>query len=141
MDIKELKKLKVGDKVKIVDEQVGACLFVGRKKWLGEIMTIRNIDSFGSEKFLMMCEDADDRYGIGWCWYPHMIDCKVDEIDCKVDELVTIENHIICGNKTIVRLSNGKVGIARCNPQDAFDVYEGQCIAAARAYGKEPLIK
>ena len=126
MDIKEFKKLRVGDKVKIVDKPVGSYwnLVGGMDKWLGKTMTMLHIIGGVCVK---MKEDPE-----GWCWYPHMIDCKVD------DPAITIEMHIIRGNKTIVRLSNGKVGIARCNPQDSFDVYEGLRIAAARAYGKEP---
>lgn len=130
MDIKEIKKLKVGDKVKIVDEKTGKAWSPSGKmdRWLGKIMTIRDIAGSG---IVRMREDVGEYGGGGWYWYPHMIDCKVDEP-------ATIEMHIIRGNKTIVRLSNGKVGIARCNPQDSFDVYEGLRIAAARAYGKEP---
>lgn len=127
MDIEEFKKLKVGDKVKIVDRRVGYgwSLAGGMDKWLGKTMTIRHIvDS----SYAKMKEDAT-----GWCWCSHMIDGKVDEP-------ATIEMHIIRGNKTVVRLSNGKVGVARCNPQDSFDVYEGLRIAAARAYGKEPFV-
>lgn len=130
MDIEEFKKLKVGDKVKIVDEKTGKAWSPSGKmnRWLGKIMTIRDIAGSG---IVRMREDVGE-YGCGgWYWYPHMIDCKVDEP-------ATIEMHIIRGNKTIVRLSNGKVGIARCNPQDSFDVYEGLRIATARAYGKEP---
>ena len=132
MDIKEFKKLKVGDKVKIVDEKTGKAWSPSGKmnRWLGKIMTIRDTAGSGTVR---MREDVGE-YGGGWYWYPHMIDCKVDEP-------ATIEMHIIRGNKTIVRLSNGKVGIARCNPQDSFDVYEGLRIATARAYGKEPFAK
>lgn len=128
MDIKEFKKLRVGDKVKIVDKPVGSYwnLVGGMDKWLGKTMTMLHIIGGVCVK---MKEDPE-----GWCWYPHMIDCKVDEP-------ATIEMHIIRGNKTVVRLSNGKVGVARCNPQDSFDVYEGLRIATARAYGKEPFAK
>lgn len=130
MDIKEFKKLKVGDKVKIVDEKTGiGWNTLGKmNRWLGKIMTIRDIAGSGNVR---MREDVGENGCGGWYWLPHMIDCKVDEP-------ATIEMHIIRGNKTVVRLSNGKVGIARCNPQDSFDVYEGLRIAAARAYGKEP---
>lgn len=133
MDIKEFEKLKVGDKVKIVDEKTGKAWSPSGKmdRWLGKIMTIRDIAGSG---IVRMREDVDECGGGSWYWYPHMIDCKVDEP-------ATIEMHIIRGNKTVVRLSNGKVGIARCNPQDSFDVYEGLRIAAARAYGKEPFAK
>lgn len=130
MDIEEFKKLKVGDKVKIVDEKTGKAWSPRGEmdRWLGKIMTIRDIAGSG---IVRMREDVGENGCGGWYWYPHMIDCKVDEP-------ATIEMHIIRGNKTIVRLSNGKVGIARCNPQDSFDVYEGLRIATARAYGKEP---
>lgn len=53
------------------------------------------------------------------------------------DKHPTITEHIIRGNKTIVKLSNGKVGKARCHPDDEFDIYEGLRIATARAFGKD----
>lgn len=131
MDIKEFKKLKVGDKVKIVDKKTGDYWSPGGEmyRWLGKIMTIRT--PFDGICVQMREDTGSSENPAGWWWHSHMIDCKVDEP-------ATIEMHIIRGNKTIVRLSNGKVGIARCNPQDSFDVYEGLRIAAARAYGKEP---
>lgn len=129
MDRKEFEKLKVGDKVKIVDKRTGDGWNPCGKmdKWLGKTMTIRDI-TLGS--FVKMREDAHENND-GWWWSPHMIDGKVDEP-------ATIDMHIVRGNKTVVRLSNGKVGVAKCDPQDTFDVYEGLRIAAARAYGKEP---
>ena len=122
MDIKEFNELKAGDKVKIVDKKIGDYWSPGGEmyRWLGKKMTIRAIEGSGVAR---MRED-------GWYWHPHMIDRKVDEP-------VTIKMHIVRGNKTVVRLSNGKVGVAKCDPQDSFDVYEGLRIAAARAYGKE----
>ena len=54
----------------------------------------------------------------------------------------TIVAHIVEGRKTIVKLSNGSVGIAVCSPDDAFDIYEGLRLATDRAYGKaEPYKK
>ena len=52
------------------------------------------------------------------------------------DKHPVIVEHIIRGKKTIVKLSNGKVGTARCHPDDEFDIYEGLRIATARAFGK-----
>lgn len=52
------------------------------------------------------------------------------------DKYPTITEHIIRGNKTIVKLSNGKVGTARCHSDDEFDIYTGLELAIARAYGK-----
>lgn len=64
------------------------------------------------------------------CWY------------CYESELTlikpTITEHIIRDNKIIVKLNNGKVGIAKCHPEDEFDVFVGTQLALARAYGKEP---
>ena len=127
MTKKEFEKLKVGDKVKIVDEWVGE----GQNddglmdKWLGKVMTIREILT----NSLKMVEDKDKWYPEGWFWDRKMIEKKVEDFP-------TISEHLIRGNKTIVKLSNGKVGIARCNPEDTFDVFEGLKLAAERAYAR-----
>ena len=56
----------------------------------------------------------------------------------KVDTVpVTITEHLISGNKTIIKLSNGKVGISKCDPADKFDEVVGAVIATLRAYGKD----
>lgn len=47
-----------------------------------------------------------------------------------------ISEHLIRGNKTIIKLSDGKVGIAKCNPEDEFSVIVGATVALARAFGK-----
>ena len=47
----------------------------------------------------------------------------------------TITEHLIRDNKVIIKLSNGKVGIAKCSPEDEFDIYKGTTLALARAYG------
>ena len=52
------------------------------------------------------------------------------------DDSVVITEHLIRGNKTIVKLSNGKVGIATRNHDDEFDAAIGAVIATLRAYGK-----
>lgn len=49
---------------------------------------------------------------------------------------VTITEHLISGNKTIIKLSNGNVGISKCDPADKFDEVVGAVIATLRAYGK-----
>lgn len=49
---------------------------------------------------------------------------------------VTITEHFISGNKTIIKLSNGNVGISKCDPADKFDELVGAVIATLRAYGK-----
>ena len=62
--------------------------------------------------------------------------------DKKTEEQPTIVEHLVKDRKTIVKLSNGKVGIAACSPEDEFDIYEGLRLATERAYGKvEPYKK
>lgn len=39
---------------------------------------------------------------------------------------------VIDGNKTIVRTRDGKEGVAKCNPDDEFDVVEGFKVAIER---------
>ena len=71
--------------------------------------------------------------------YSMFVETQVKTIVEYEGEQPIVVMHLIRGNKTIVKLSNGKVGVAKCSPEDEFDVYEGLRIATARAYGKEPL--
>lgn len=129
MKEKEFKNLKVGDKVQIVSNKVGDYWdpFGEMVKWLGKIMTIREVDSQGRAAYM---EEDKNKSINGWWWYPHMIEKKVEKYPTVVD-------HLIKGRKTIVKLSNGKVGIAICSPEDTFNPYEGFRLASARAYGYE----
>lgn len=133
MNEKEFKKLKAGDKVRIVKEKTGPSWNIAGKmdKWLGKVMTVKDIMRMG----IQMVEDQGEHwFGCGWCWTPEMIAEKVEEYP-------TIVEHLIKYRKTIVKLSNGKVGVAKCAPEDEFDFYEGLRLATARAYGKEPPYK
>ena len=129
MNEKEFKKLKVGDKVRIVSKRPDSnnwCSYMD--KWLGKVMTLRDT-SFASS--VRMMEDSGENWcHQGWNWYPEMI---AEKVECPP----TIVEHLIRGNKTIVKLSNGKVGVAKCSPEDEFDYYEGLRLATARAYGKD----
>ena len=130
MKEKEFRNLKVGDKVQIVSNKIGDYWdpFGEMVKWLGKIMTIREIDKRGCTAH--MKEDKNESIN-GWFWYPHMIEKKVEEYP------TVVEQHLIKGRKTIVKLSNGKVGVAVCSPEDTFNPYEGFRLASARAYGYE----
>lgn len=144
MTIEEFKKLKVGDKVRIKTLREIKKEFTGNPsdgyntadsflpqmyEYAGEVVTIMRI----FDNSIIIKEDHESWY------YSH------DVIKEKVwDETIsqpTIVMHLIRDNKTIVKLSNGKVGVAKCSPKDEFDVYEGLRIAAERAYGKLPPIK
>lgn len=119
-------KFKVGDKVRFKKD-----LKVG--KWYGGI---EYLDAMDKTK---ICEIEKMSGGTltlvidgWWKWFatPEMIELAEDTAP-------TITEHLVKGNKTIVKLSNGKVGIAQCSPEDKFDVYEGLRVATARAYGRE----
>lgn len=137
MDIKEFCKLKVGDKVRIVSEKTsnGWNSYGLMDKWLGKVMTVRGTSWIGNVK---MVEDKNEGiYGTGWEWAADMIECKVTDTEPQP----TIVEHLIKGNKVIVKLSNGKVGVAACSPEDKFDICEGLKLAIDRAYGKVPGFK
>lgn len=131
MDIKEFANLKVGDKVRITNTDKGIGYFVpSMKKYLGTVMTVKEPINVSSIGYVIRLKEDDDNWG----WTAEMIECKVEERP-------TIVEHLIKGNKVIVKLSNGKVGVAACSPEDKFDEYEGLKLAIDRAYGKVPGFK
>ena len=131
MKQKEFKKLKVGDKVRIIADAPknadgDTWNNEGRmNKWLGKVMTVSEITS----EYAKMVEDKNE-WSDGWYWFPELIAYKIE------DKQPVVVKHLIKGRKTIVKLSNGRVGIADCSPEDEFDVYEGLRIATAIAYEK-----
>lgn len=119
MTKKEFKKLKVGDKVQFFRDRTRISFWsegLDRK-----IFTVsRFIDG------IVCVLENPFRFEYEWL---------------EVFKQIIITEHVIDGKKTIVKLSNGNVGIAKCSPDDEFDEYEGLRIATARAYGKEPFPK
>ena len=69
---------RVGDKVRIVSvKNEGRWNPEGKMdKWLGKVMTIRKVNVVNPETYNML-EDQEERWGVGWCWYKNMIDCKI----------------------------------------------------------------
>lgn len=137
MTEKEFKELKVGDKVRIISMPVSEkpAGVSSMDKWSGKIMTIREIHINIIGSYARMKEDEMSNISHGWVWFPEMIAEKVRKTE------VTIVMHLIKDGKTVVKLSDGRVGVAFCSPEDTFDEYEGVRIATARAYGKEPPAK
>jgi len=69
---------KVGDRVLIVPQwPVGA----GQNPdglmdhWLGQVMTIREVETSGVRPYYRMKEDKSEHIGKGWFWFPNMIYC------------------------------------------------------------------
>lgn len=46
-----------------------------------------------------------------------------------------IKKHIVNKNAVIVKLDDGRKGVAKCNPDDKFNLAFGTALAVARAYG------
>lgn len=81
MTIEEFKNLKVGDKVKIVStKKCDKWNNEGKMdKWLGKVMTIRQINIEDDNEFGQFCkmeEDINEVYS-GWLWFPTMIEKKL----------------------------------------------------------------
>lgn len=112
-------KYKVGDKVRVrkdlvVDKVYGedkVLINVNMKKYFGKIMTVDKIISTGKYK---LKEDTSH-----WVWTEEMFEDVED---------ITI---LIRGNKVIAKMGN-KVGIAKCSPEDEFDIFTGTRLAIDR---------
>ena len=119
MTKKEFKKLKVGDKVQFFRDRTRISFW--SEGLDGKIFTVSRFS-------------GDTVYVLENCF-------RFEYEWLEVFKQIIITEHVIDGKKTIVKLSNGNVGIAKCSPDDDFDEYEGLRIATARAYGKEPFPK
>ena len=129
MELKEFKKLKVGDKVRIV--KVKNCWGWNGSglmdKWLGKIMTVRSIDTMFDS--VLMEEDKKEGYSMGWHWFPEMIEEKVE----KIKDTIVIKSD----GKTVTAYCGKDKGVAVCSPDDEFDLYTGAKLALDRLFGKE----
>lgn len=127
MTEKEFKKLKPGDKVKLVsvDKMCECPAYIDSlNEWAGRIVTIHKIiDNYGAFEI-----DEDRLPPWKWIFSADMIERKVGVENGSIDIYVQ-------GNKTIAKRDIGKVGIAKCDPRDKFDEAKGVIIAVARAYG------
>lgn len=130
-------KFKVGDKVRIRqwddmkkefkvdcdgDIIMNNCWFSkGMKHLCGRTAEIDNIDSEGKIQLInWSCDDNTDWYFCG-----DMLELFNEEI--------TINRY---NNKVVAKLGK-KVGVARCCPDDEFDLYTGSKLALDRLFGKE----
>ena len=69
---------------------------------------------------------------------PEEYEGRVFEVDERYFYLVGDKQnitHIVNKNTVIVKLGDGRKGVAKCNPADKFDLAFGTALAVARAYG------
>ena len=133
----ELKDLKVGMKFKVVDKKVGekwneACKM---DKWLGKIMTVRNI--FLAFEAIKADEDIDEHIGDGWTWHSHMIDW---EATAKLNKQHNLPRILVNGNATIVWFEDGEKVVVKHTDDNEFDLEKAVAMACAKkllgGYGK-----
>ena len=140
MKIEEFKKLKVGDKVQIVkdyDRSFMGCIRDGwnvdgkMDKWLGKVMTIRKLESgsFGGA-YVRMEEDKNEHMGYGWMWSSNMIENKVE---AHKETIIVIKTD----GKTVTAYRGKEKGVAKCSPEDEFDLYTGASLAIDRLFGED----
>lgn len=126
-------KYKVGDKVRIVDHRTENMNPFGEmNKWLGKVMTIKDLSWFG----YWMEEDYGEYMGNGWMWDDSMISGLAEP----AREPCTVELRFD-GMITTATLKRGgrdvKTAEARCNPKDTYSRAEGARVAVERLFEKK----
>ena len=126
-------KYKVGDKVRIVDHRTDHMNnFGGMDKWLGKVMTIRDLSSPG----YWMREDYGESYGYGWLWDDDMISGLAEPrrepctVELRFDGMITTAT-LKRGGRDV------KTAEARCNPKDTYSRAEGARVAVERLFEKK----
>jgi hypothetical protein len=126
-------KYKVGDKVRIVDHRTDNMNpFGGMDKWLGKVMTIRELSWFG----YWMEEDYGEYMGNGWMWDDSMISGLVEPerepctVELRFDGMITAAV-LKRGGRDV------KTAEARCNPKDTYSRAEGARVAVERLFEKK----
>lgn len=126
-------KYKVGDKVRIVDHRTYNMNPYGKmNKWLGKVMTIRGLSSFG----YWMEEDYGEYLGDGWMWDDSMISGLAEPerepctVELRFDGMITTAT-LKRGGRDV------KTAEARCNPEDTYSRAEGARVAVERLFEKK----
>ena len=131
--------------LKIMDE-CGFSWCVGKKACdyspfylYGKNTVIRYVESYGG---LVYCSKGYyEKQDYKFISYQEFLKRINQEFLKRVEQdYPTITEHLIRGNNVIIKLSNGKVGVARCNPTDKFDIAIGTELAVKRAYGTEKYV-
>lgn len=126
-------KYKVRDKVRIVDHRTDHMNNFGKMdKWLGKVMTIRDLSSPG----YWMREDYGENYGYGWLWDDDMISGLAEPrrepctVELRFDGMITTAT-LKRGGRDV------KTAEARCNPKDTYSRAEGARVAVERLFAKK----
>lgn len=119
-------KFKVGDIIKANEKSNGAYGITNQENgWTGKVTKVKRGKRFEAEtitpyrkKGITFGED-----------YP----LEDDYFDLVDDN--QIQKHIVNKNVVVIKLGDGRKGVAKCNPSDKFNLAFGTALAVARAYG------
>ena len=114
-------KFKVGDIIKANKKSNSAYTYTNQaRNWTGKVLSIEN--------GLIYAETITPTYDRGGRYH-----VKGEYFDL-VEDKQNI-THIMNKNTVIVKLGDGRKGIAKCSPDDKFNIAFGTALAVARAYG------
>lgn len=114
-------KFKVGDIIRANKESNSQyCITNKKRNWTGKVLSIKD-GLIYAETITPSC-DRGERY--------HLLEDFFDLI--KDGQSIT---HIVHKNIVVVKLVDGRKGVAKCSPDDKFNLAFGTALAVARAYG------
>ena len=117
-----MSKFKVGDIIEANKESNKEYRITNKKNgWTGKVMSVRKYGDIFVKTLT-----------------PEEYEGRVFEVDERYFYLVgdnQIKKHIVNKNAVIVKLGDGRKGIAKCSPDDKFNLAFGTALAVARAYG------
>ena len=118
-----MSKFKVGDIIEANKESNKEYRITNKKNgWTGKVTSVRKYGDI-SVKTLTPEEYEGRVYSV-----------EEDGFDLVKDEQ-NIINHIVNKNIVVVTLDDGRKGVAKCSPDDKFNLAFGTALAVARAYG------
>ena len=114
-------KFKVGDIIKANKESNSAYTYTNQERnWTGKILSIENELIYAET--ITPEEDKGETY--------HLLEKYFDLVEDKQNL-----THIVNKNTVIVKLRDGRKGVAKCSSDDKFNLAFGTALAVARAYG------
>lgn len=114
-------KFKVGDIIKANKESNKEYIITNQERnWTGKILSIENGRIY-AETITPTCYKGD-KY--------RLMEKYFDLVDGNQNMM-----RIVNKNAVIVKLDDGRKGIAKCSPDDKFNISFGTALAVARAYG------
>ena len=115
-------KFKIGDRIKATSDSDREYLVTCKNRgWTGIVVGIGDYGVL-KVKTITPSECRGNIYEVNRRYFVH-------------DSEYNIDDHRIEGNVITVILDGGRKGVAKCSPDDKFNIAFGTALAVARAYG------